>query len=316
MINDYKNSIIQGNCIDVLKDIPNNSLAGCVTDPPYNYEFIGRDWDNSEIERRINRSKDKNSTTLVKNIPYGSGLSGGVRNKRWYQKNRENILEYQQWVEDWGEELFRALKPGAYALVFNSTRTSAHIQVALENVGFYARDTIVWRRQSGIPKGLNAEKKLESMGNPDAKKWHGWHSALRSEWEAITVVQKPLINNYINTIKSYNVGLMKTKSSSFEGFQSNIIENIKRDPKNEYNSHITVKPLDLIEKLVDMIIPKIDGNIVIDPFLGSGTTAVAAINLGIEWIGIELNPDYVEIAKKRVNDAIEHSKTQQIRLDL
>lgn len=65
-----------------------------------------------------------------------------------------------------------------------------------------------------------------------------------------------------------------------------------------------------------MIIPKIDGNIVIDPFLGSGTTAVAAINLGIEWIGIELNPDYVEIAKKRVNEAINHSKIQQISLDL
>jgi site-specific DNA-methyltransferase (adenine-specific) len=201
-------------------------------------------------------------------------------------------------------------------LVFNSTRTSAHIQVALENVGFYARDTIVWRRQSGIPKGLNAEKKLESMGNPDAKKWHGWHSALRSEWEAFTVVQKPLINNYINTLESYNVGLMKTKSPNFEGFQSNIIENIKRDPKNEYNSHITIKPLDLIEKLVDMIISKIDGNIVIDPFLGSGTTAVAAINLEIEWIGIELNPDYVEIAKKRVNEAIHNFKTQQISLDL
>lgn len=316
MINEYKNNIIQGDCIDILKNIPDDSLAGCVTDPPYNYEFVGRDWDNSEIERRINRSKDKNSTTLVKNIPYGSGLAGGVRNKRWYQRNRENILGYQEWVETWGKELFRTLKPGAYALVFNSTRTSAHIQVALENVGFYARDTIVWRRQSGIPKGLNAEKKLESMGNLDASKWQGWHSALRSEWEAITVVQKPLVNNYINTIKSYNVGLMRTKSSDFEGFQSNIIENIKRDPKNEYNNHITVKPLDLIEKLVDMIIPKIDGNIVIDPFLGSGTTAVAAINLDIEWVGIELNPDYVEIAKKRVNDVIKQTKIQKISLDL
>lgn len=312
----YVNSIIQGDCVDILKNIPDNSLAGCITDPPYNYEFIGRNWNDTEIERRINRSKDKNSSTLVKNIPYGSGLAGGVRNERWYKKNRDNILEYQKWVEEWGQELYRTLKPGAYALVFNSTRTSAHIQVALENVGFYARDTIVWRRQSGIPKGLNAEKKLEKIGNPDANKWHGWHSALRSEWEAITVVQKPLVNNYINTIELYNVGLMKTKSDNFEGFQSNIIENVKRDSKNEYNSHITVKPLDLIEKLVGMIIPKINGNIVIDPFLGSGTTAVAAIKLGIDWIGIELNSEYTEIAKKRVAEAIEHSQTQQITLDL
>lgn len=312
----YINNIIQGNCIDVLKNISDDSLAGCITDPPYNYEFIGRNWDDTEIERRINRSKDKNSSTLVKNIPYGSGLAGGVRNENWYKKNRDNILEYQGWVEEWGGELFRTLKPGAFALVFNSTRTSAHIQVALENVGFYARDTIVWRRQSGIPKGLNAEKKLEQMGNSNAAKWHGWHSALRNEWEAITVVQKPLVNNYLNTLSLYNVGLMKTKNHTFEGFQSNIIENIKRDPKSDYNTHITVKPLDLIEKLVDMIIPKIDGNIVIDPFLGSGTTAVAAINMGVDWIGIELNQEYVEIAKKRVSEAIEHSKIKQTTFDL
>jgi len=311
-MNKYINNVILGDCIDILKKLPNNSLAGCITDPPYNYEFIGRNWDNSEIERRLKRSKNVNSSTLVKNIPYGSGLAGGVRNENWYKKNRANILEYQKWVEMWGKELFRILKPGAYALVFNSTRTSAHIQVALEKTGFYARDTIVWRRKSGIPKGLNVEKKMKKMGNPNANKWKGWHSALRNEWEAITIVQKPLINNYINTIEQFNVGLMKTKSDEFDGFQSNILEGIKSDPKNDFNTHITIKPLALIEKLIDMIIPKIEGNIVIDPFLGSGTTAVAATNLGIDWIGIELNPEYVEIAKKRVNEAIKHPKMKQL----
>jgi len=308
IMNNFINKILQGDCIEVLKGIPDNTIAGCITDPPYNYEFIGHNWDDKEIERRINRSKGEKSSTLVKNIPYGSGLAGGVRNERWYKKNRENILEYQRWVEKWGVELYRILKPGSYVLVFNSTRTSAHIQVALENVGFYARDTIVWRRQSGIPKGLNAEKKLEKLGNSSASEWHGWHSALRNEWESITVVQKPLKDNYITTIAEYGVGLMKTKNEEVAGFQSNIIENVKRDSKSEFNTHITVKPLELMIKLVDMIIPKVQGNIVIDPFLGSGTTAVAATKLCIDWVGIELNPHYVEIAKKRVNDAVEHSK--------
>ena len=87
---------------------------------------------------------------MVKHIPYGSGLAGGVRNKNWYKRNRDNILSYRNWVKLWAEELFRILKPGGYALIFNSTRTAAHIQVAFEDVGFYARDTIVWRRASGI----------------------------------------------------------------------------------------------------------------------------------------------------------------------
>lgn len=300
----FINRVICGDSLELLKEIEDNSIAGCITDPPYNYEFIGRNWDNKEIERRIKRSQEKESSTLVKNIPYGSGLAGGVRNERWYKKNRDNILEYRTWVKVWGAELFRVLKPGAYVLVFNSTRTSAHIQVAFEDVGFYARDTIVWRRQSGIPKGLNAEKKLEKMGDENSGLWKGWHSALRSEWEAITVVQKPLVNNYLNTLQKYDVGLLKTKGESIDGFQSNIIENIKRDPKTESNTHITIKPLELIEKLVEMVIPAIEGNVVIDPFLGSGTTAVAATNLGINWIGIERNPEYVSIANDRIEKAL------------
>ena len=90
----YINNVTQGNCIEILKSIPDDTLAGCITDPPYNYEFIGRNWDDDEIERRINRTKDKKSSTLVKNIPYGSGLAGGVRNERWYKKNRDNILDF------------------------------------------------------------------------------------------------------------------------------------------------------------------------------------------------------------------------------
>lgn len=296
---ELKDKIYVGDCVDVMKNIPDDSIAGCITDPPYNYEFIGRNWNNEEIKRRTERVK-KNSSTLVKNIPYGSGLAGGVRNKAWYKKNRDNIIEYQQWCESWGRELFRIVKPGALVLVFNSTRTIAQVQVALENVGFYARDIIVWRRQSGIPKGLNVEKKLEKMGYEHPEEWQGWHSCLRNEWEAICVVQKPLINNYINTLMKTNVGLFHAKSET--GFQSNIIENIKRDDLDDYNIHCTVKPLELIEKLIQLSIPKFEDNIVIDPFLGSGTTAVACKKNGIHYLGIELSEEYVEIANRRIKD--------------
>ena len=297
---EYLNKITRGDCLELLKNLPSESIAGCITDPPYNYEFIGKNWDVEEIQRRITHTQTNNSKTLVKNIPYGSGLSGGVRNESWYKKNRENIIEYRKWVELWAKEIYRVLKPGSYALIFNSTRTAAHIQVAFEDVGFYARDTIVWRRPSGIPKGLNIEKKLEKLGNKDSKKWKGWHSALRNEWEAITVVQKPLINNYINTLEKYNVGLLKTQVEGIDGFQSNILENIPRDTKNDYNTHVTIKPLALIKKLIEMTIPPQDGNIVIDPFMGSGTTGVAAEELGIDWIGFELNPEYIKIAQRRL----------------
>ena len=63
---DFINKVVIGDCMKILKNIPDNSIAGCVTDPPYNYEFIGRDWNQNEIERRVERSKLKNSSTLVK----------------------------------------------------------------------------------------------------------------------------------------------------------------------------------------------------------------------------------------------------------
>lgn len=296
------NTVILGDCVKVLKDFDAESIACCITDPPYNYEFIGKDWNNEEIIRRVNHAK-KNSSILVKNIPYGSGLAGGIRNKRWYEKNRKNIIDYQKWIELWGAELFRILKPGSYILVFNSSRTIAHVQVALENVGFYARDIIVWRRNSGIPKGINIKKKLETMGDDTAMNWEGWHSCLRNEWEAIAVLQKPLINNYIQTIKRYNVGLLYTKSES--GFQSNIIENIKRDIQKDFNIHPTVKPIDLMEKLIKLTVPKDDNNIILDPFSGSGTTLVAAKKLGFNYIGIEINQTYIEISNKRLLENVD-----------
>lgn len=149
-----------------MKELQENSLSLCITDPPYNYEVFGKDWNKDEIDRRLKNAK-KNEKTLVTHIPYGSGLAGGVRNKRWYEKNRNNILEYTAWTEEWAKEVYRILKPGAFCLIFNSTRTLAHIQVAFESVGFYARDIIVWERNSGIPKGLNFSNKLKKEGYED-----------------------------------------------------------------------------------------------------------------------------------------------------
>lgn len=70
------------------------------------------------------------------------------------------------------------------------------------------------------------------------------------------------------------------------------------------NHHPTVKPIKLMEYLITLITPP--NGIVLDPFLGSGTTALAALNLGRFFIGIELNEEYCEIARRR----IEQHKTQ------
>lgn len=295
------NEVLIGDCREVMKSLPENYVSACITDPPYNYEFIGHKWNDSEIQRRMERINSKESKTLVKNIPYGSGLAGGVRNERWYERNRNNILDYEKWCYEWGEELFRICKPGATVLVFNSTRTVAHVQVALENAGFYARDIIVYKRPSGIPKGVNIKQQLEKKGYENSEKWDGWHSCLRNEWEAICVLQKPLVNNYLETLLEYGTGLFYTKDH-FGGFQSNILEGIQRDKNEDFNVHCTVKPIALMRKLVEIFVPRLDDSILIDPFAGSGTTLLAAKELGISYVGVEIVPEYIEIINKRLDN--------------
>lgn len=294
------NSVLVGDCAVLLKGLPDSCIGACITDPPYNYEFVGRDWNHAEITRRIRRVQKSN--TLVKNLPYGSGLAGGVRNKRWYERHRTNNLEYQRWVECWGKEVFRVCKPGAIVAVFSSTRTLAHVQVGLENSGFYARDCLVCRRPSGIPKGINMAAKLRQKGVGDADRWEGWHSCLRNEWDAVVVLQKPLSNNYAETIINYGVGLFHAEGRA--GFQSNIIENIPRDPvQDKPKCHCTPKPLRLMEKLVELFVPNDPNAVVLDPFSGTGTTLVAARKLGRTYLGIDINPEYVEVARERLVQA-------------
>ena len=294
----HVDKILLGDCVSVMKEMSDDSIASCITDPPYNYEFIGRQWNEKEINRRMERIKD--SKTLVKNIPYGSGLAGGVRNARWYQRNQENILEYINWCKEWGRALFRICKHGAPVAVFSSTRTAAHVQVAMEEAGFYTRDILVFRRPSGIPKGLNLKGKLEKINHPDADKWEGWHSCFRNEWESIVLVQKPLLHNYWETLKETGVGVFKTINEN-GSFQSNILEGYCDKTEKKF-AHCTVKPLELIKKLIHMLVPKSNNNIILDPFAGSGTTLVAAQQLGYHFVGIEIEPKYVKIIEKRLSD--------------
>lgn len=77
---------------------------------------------------------------------------------------------------------------------------------------------------------------------------------------------------------------------------------VGRQPQKELleqNHHPTVKPIKLMEYLIKLITPP--NGVVLDPFMGSGSTGVAAKSLGFKFVGIEMNPEYFEIAKKRIH---------------
>ncbi|MGQ9706379.1 MAG: DNA-methyltransferase [bacterium] len=71
---------------------------------------------------------------------------------------------------------------------------------------------------------------------------------------------------------------------------------------NEKCGHPSQKPIELIDKLI--LCSTQPGDLVLDPFIGSGTTAVSAQNFGRKWLGIEINEKYVKIAEKRLEKCI------------
>ena len=192
-----------GDCLEVLKTIPDNSIDSVVTDPPYHLTtntssskgFMGKEWDGGDIAFR---------------------------------------------TEVWSECL-RVLKPGGHLLAFSHSRTYHRMGVAIEDAGFEIRDQILWIYGSGFPKSHNIGKAIDKIegndrevvghnpnhrntesdviplgfqggrsdgtitkGNSD---WEGWGTALKPAHEPIVMARKPLTEKSIaENVLKYGTG--------------------------------------------------------------------------------------------------------------
>jgi site-specific DNA-methyltransferase (adenine-specific) len=199
------NSIVQGDCLQELKQFQENSVDAIVADPPYGLSFMGKDWDSFKAVRQT-----KNQ--IVK------GLGAGMR-----MTTRKENYNFQLWATDWAIECLRVLKPGGYMLAFGGTRMCHRLITGMEDAGFEIRDMIAWVYGQGFPKSLDISKAIDKQagiwrgkagailsdnnsmtapnyertdkGEPltsEAKQWGGWGTALKPALEPITVARKPL----------------------------------------------------------------------------------------------------------------------------
>lgn len=164
----------------------------------------------------------------------------------------------------------------------------------------------------------------------------GWKTPqIKSCFEPIVMAQKECEKTFLHNMLKYNVGLLNTNVRIGEDmFPSNVIttQNIDEDidrcfllskpskeEKGEFNIHKTVKPLAICEYIIYLTTFSEDA-IVLDPFVGSGTTAVAAKKSGRKFIGIDSNPEYVEIALNRLEniekDKIKYYEVTKVRKQL
>ena len=197
-----------GDCIEILRTLPDNSVDSIVTDPPYGIGFMNKEWDNPQkhkelIEREAKRSQERFEEGkspakggFSKGVQPGLAI-GGAKEGRWFQ----------EWCEIWGAECYRVLKPGGHLLSFSAPRTYHRMATAFEEVGFQVRDQIMWVFGSGFPKSHNIGKAIDKMGIDND--WEGWGTALKPAHEPICMARKPLSEKSIaeNVLKHGTGGI-------------------------------------------------------------------------------------------------------------
>lgn len=234
------NQIICGDCVEVMKTFPDESIGLVVTSPPYNL---------------------KNST--------GNGMKKGYKNGRWpdpalckgYTNHHDCMphKDYVKWQRSVLSEAMRVLKPDG-AIFYNHKR---RVQGGLEQnrndilEGFPVRQTIIWDRGSGF--NFNPGYFVPSC-------------------EDIYLITKP-------TFK------LKPKANS--------LGTVWKFPPKANKLHPAPFPLELPLRCIRS--SQFTGP-VLDPFMGSGTTALAALQLNEDWIGIDNSKDYVQIATKQIEN--------------
>lgn len=182
------NYIINGDCIEELKKLPDNSIDAIITDPPYGLEFMGKDWDKFKEGKNIaggttgegtpfGRSKAMPSFYQMNKKRFGIKGEEGENDLK-VKKNfnilprffQSDLLRFQEFTTNWASECLRVLKPGAYLLSFGGTRTYHRMACGIEDAGFEIRDTIGWAFGSGFPKSLNVAKSTLKLIESELKK--------------------------------------------------------------------------------------------------------------------------------------------------
>jgi len=142
---------------------------------------------------------------------------------------------------------------------------------------------------------------LEKRGLSDeARQWDGWRLGnLAPKWEAIAWLFKPYRLTITDNVLKNQTGAINIEACLIDGKSpTNLLKFWFSD--DELRLHEAQKPLELIEFLIHLTTR--EGQVILDPFVGSGTTALACMRTNRQFIGFELNPHYVEIGQQRLND--------------
>lgn len=296
--------LLHNDCMKEVIKLEDNSIDCIITDPPYFIDKLDQNWSSTNI-------KEDKKNSHIKHLPKGMKF------------DKKQVKELYDFYLDLSKILFNKLKPGGYFLSFSSPRLYHAIAMSCEIAGFEIRDMINWTYTQTMPKGMSVSHIIKKMDLSESEKeklikeYENFKTPqIRSCFEPICVAMKPIGKlTFIKNELQFNTGLLDfsqkvgadsdripaniiTTEEYNETYDKNfMVSKPSKKEKGENNTHITVKPLSLIEHLIKLFSK--EGAVILDPFLGSGTTAVACMNTSRKCIGIEINQEYFEICKER-----------------
>ncbi|MFH1527351.1 MAG: DNA methyltransferase [Bacteroidota bacterium] len=246
MIDKYLDTITQGDCLDLFKNIPDNSVDMTFADPPFNLK--------------------KNYTSY---------------------KDRLEFQKYLDWCEKWIAEMVRVTKPTGSIFLHNIPKWLTYYAIYLNKFANF-KHWISWDAPTA-PMGKSLQPShygilFYTKNGKGAKIYELRHPHKRDRKQGY------LWKDY---------GGKKDLLHPFGPLVSDVWTDIHRIKHNKNrDEHPCQLPLHLLDRLILMVTDEND--IVLDPFSGTGTTAISAKRLGRHYIGFELDPIYVEISQEKL----------------
>lgn len=268
------NKIYNGDSLDLLKQLDDNSVDLVITSPPY---------------------------STLKTYITDPGISAD---------------DYVKWFIPYCKEIERVIKPtGSFILNINDKveRGFRHpyvfdlISELHKQTGLKMFERLFWNKMKGLPNRSRFGDRVEFVFWFAKQKGFYFNiDEMRTEYspKSIQRMKKPLKKRFARNEENQNSNEYKDWKENPLGALPTTLVSISSESKRIADNHVAVYPVDFAKYFIKGSTKQ--GDLVLDPFMGTGTTAVAAKELGRNWIGFELQKDYIEVAEKRIGVYVEN----------
>lgn len=274
---DYRT--IRGDAFEWLDDAPEKSIHAIVTDPPYGL----LEYDDDQLE------KMREGRGGVWRIP--PALNGHVRKPvpRFTVLTDADHARLESFFSELAPKLLRVLVPGAHLFIATNPLLSHFAYGPLMRGGFEKRGELI-RLVTTLRGGDRPKNAHEDF--PDVTVMP------RSCWEPWGIFRKPIEGRVQDNLRTWQTGGLR-RISQDEPFKDLIQSGVTPEHEREIAPHPTLKPQEFLRKVVTAALPLGEG-VILDPFMGSGSTIAAASSCGLQSIGIECIREYADMAERAI----------------